>query len=314
MAESEPDCACRALHCALEKGEPSAGRPQPQIMLRICFQNQGKGRGRERQAGFAHRQKIQKNIGAFCQLNFTLTGQRGIIVLWLKFTDNEFTDKNGPKTETKDEAEGMFGVKKKEDEFFRLLIEFSEKIKRAGEAFGELVNHYDNIADKVANVKLLETECDMQVHKILTALNASFVTPFDREDIYAITKKMDDIVDCLEELSNSFIVFDIKQMNSAAVTMTDYIMKSIEELAVLFVRLPELKKNGKVISEQIIEVNRIENEGDLLYRKVLTELFREQKDPVELIKWKHLYEQWEMCLDVCEDVANMVEGVIMKHA
>ena len=82
----------------------------------------------------------------------------------------------------------MIGVKKKEDEFFQLLIEFAEKIVRVGEAFIELVLDYQNVADKVAGIKVLETECDMQAHKILTALNASFITPFDREDIYDITK------------------------------------------------------------------------------------------------------------------------------
>lgn len=207
----------------------------------------------------------------------------------------------------------MFGVKKKEDEFFRLLIEFSRKIVRAGESFVELVNHYENVADKVANIKLLETECDMQAHRILSALSASFVTPFDREDIYSITKEMDDIVDSLEEVANRFIVFDVRQMTQEALTMASYIMQSIRELEILFQHLSEAGKNN-IVQEQIIEVNRIENEGDLLYRKALTRLFHEEKDPIELIKWKHLYEQLENSLDSCENVANMVEGVVMKYA
>lgn len=207
----------------------------------------------------------------------------------------------------------MFGVKKKEDEFFQLLIEFAGKIVKVGESFEELVNQYEDVADKVAKIKVLETECDMQAHKILTALNAAFVTPFDREDIYEITKEMDDIVDSLEEVANRFIVFDVRKMNPQAITMASYIMQAIRELDVLFKHLSESKKNS-VVKEQIIEVNRIENEGDLLYRKALTELFRDEKDPIELIKWKHLYEQLETSLDSCENVANMVEGVVMKYA
>ena len=172
---------------------------------------------------------------------------------------------------------------------------------------------YQNVADKVAGIKVLETECDMQAHKILTALNASFITPFDREDIYDITKEMDDIVDSLEEVANRFIVFDVKQLKPECLKMAEYIMQAIRELEVLFRHLSEVKKNT-IVHEQIVEVNRIENEGDLLYRKALTDLFRDEKDPIELIKWKHLYEQLETSLDSCENVANIVEGVVMKYA
>ena len=207
----------------------------------------------------------------------------------------------------------MIGVKRKEDEFFRLLSEFAGKIVKAGEAFLELVSSYQDVSDKVAGLKVLETECDMQAHKILTALNASFITPFDREDIYSITKEMDDIVDSLEEVANRFIVFDVHKLRPDCLTMAEYIMKAIRELDVLFKHLSEVKKSS-IVQEQIIEVNRIENEGDLLYRKALTDLFRKEEDPIELIKWKHLYAQLETSLDSCENVANIVEGVVMKYA
>lgn len=206
----------------------------------------------------------------------------------------------------------MIGVKKKEDEFFQLLMDFAGKIVKAGEAFLDLVSKYEDVSDKVAGIKVLETECDMQAHKILLALNASFVTPFDREDIYSITKQLDDIVDSIEEVANRFIVFDVKKLRPECLTMATYIMQAIGELEILFKHLSEVKKNT-MVHKQIIEVNRIENEGDILYRKALTELFREEKDPVELIKWKHLYEQMETSLDSCENVANIVEGVVMKY-
>lgn len=207
----------------------------------------------------------------------------------------------------------MIGVKKKEDEFFQLLIEYAGKIVRAGEAFENLVKNYEDVADQVAAIKVLETECDMQAHKILSALNASFITPFDREDIYSITKEMDDIVDCMEEIANRFIVFDVKQLKPECHKLTTYIMQAIRELEVLFKPLSEVKKNS-IVHEQIIEVNRLENEGDVLYRKALTELFQKEVNPIELIKWKHLYEQLEECLDSCEAVANIIEGVVMKYA
>lgn len=207
----------------------------------------------------------------------------------------------------------MIGVKKKEDEFFQLLIEFSGKIVKAGEAFYDLIHNYENVEEKVAGMKVMETECDMQHHKILAAIKASFVTPFDREDIYEIANEMDAIVDSLEEVANRFVVFDVKELRPASKDMTALIMQAIRELEVLFKHLSEVKKST-IVKEQVIEVNRIENEGDILYRKSLAELFREEKDPIELIKWKHLYEQLEHSLDSCEHVANIIEGVITKYA
>lgn len=207
----------------------------------------------------------------------------------------------------------MFRAKKKEDIFYNLFIEYAGKIVKAGEAFVDLVKNYEEVEDKVASIKVLETECDMEAHKILKALNGSFITPFDREDIYSVTKQMDDIVDSIEEVANRFLVFDVHIVKHEAVYMADLIMQSIRELETLFKHLSEMKKNG-IVREQVIEVNRIENEGDIIYRKALSKLFREEKDPIELIKWKHLFEELEESLDSCENVANTMEGVVMKYA
>ena len=207
----------------------------------------------------------------------------------------------------------MIGIKKKEDIFYKMFVDFAGKIILAGEAFQDLVHNYENVDEKVANMKVLETECDMETHKILKSLHESFITPFDREDIYAITREMDSIVDCMEEVANRFQVFEVKVIKPEAVVLTDMILQSIRELETMFRHLAEMKKNS-IVMEQIIEVNRIENEGDVVFRKALSTLFREEKDPIELIKWKHLYEQIEESIDCCENVANILEGVVMKYA
>ena len=207
----------------------------------------------------------------------------------------------------------MIGIKKKEDIFYKMFVDFAGKIILAGEAFQDLVHNYENVDEKVANMKVLETECDMETHKILKSLHESFITPFDREDIYAITREMDSIVDCMEEVANRFQVFEVKVIKPEAVVLTDMILQSIRELETMFRHLAEMKRNS-IVMEQIIEVNRIENEGDVVFRKALSTLFREEKDPIELIKWKHLYEQIEESIDCCENVANILEGVVMKYA
>ena len=207
----------------------------------------------------------------------------------------------------------MFGLKKKEDVFYTLFIEYARKIEIVGEKFLDLIEHYENVEEKVEKIKVLETECDMYAHDILNKLNVAFITPFDREDIYNVTKQMDDIVDCIEEASNRFVVFDVKEIRKESLLMANLILQSTRELVVLFENLPDLKKND-LVKTQIIEVNRLENEGDVIYREALMKLFREDINPIELIKWKHIFEQIENSLDSCENVANIIGGVAMKYA
>jgi len=206
----------------------------------------------------------------------------------------------------------MIGVKKKEDVFYSMFIDFAGKILNVGENMADLMHNFENVEDKAAHMKVLETECDMETHKILKSLRESFITPFDREDIYSIAREMDNIVDSIEETANRMLLFDIKEIRPDAITMTDMTVQAMREMETMFTHLVEIKKNS-IVMEQVIEVNRIENEGDIVYRQALMKLFREEKDPIELIKWKHLYEQIECSLDSCENVANILEGVVAKY-
>ena len=206
-----------------------------------------------------------------------------------------------------------FGVKKKEDEFFELLKGFMKEIVMTGEVFDDLVHNYENVEEKVLKMKERESVCDDEAYKIRQALSASFITPFDREDIYDIVTEMDEIVDNLEEVANRFDVFAVDTLRPACIEMSDYIMTSIRELDVMFEHLSEIKKSS-IVMEQVEKVNRIESKGDVCYRAALKELFKDEKDPIELVKWKHLYERLEKSLDACETVANIVEGVGVKNA
>lgn len=207
----------------------------------------------------------------------------------------------------------MFGTKKKkEDEFFVALQEFAAIILEATEEFEDLVDNYVDLERKAVIIKEFESKCDQKTHDILTMVNESFVTPFDREDMHSIVKKMDDIVDKLEHIANRFLIFDVKTLKPGCQEITDLIVLAVKEIVVLFEHLPEVKKNNKV-KQQIIEINRIENEGDLVNRRNLQELFTNEKDPIEVIKWKHIYEQLEGCLDSCESVTDIVEGVVIKY-
>jgi hypothetical protein len=207
----------------------------------------------------------------------------------------------------------IFSLKKREDVFYDLFDETIEKALEAAYLLDELMNNYTDITRKIAHLKDIEHECDMHVHKIMKALNASFITPIDREDIYSIAKEMDTIVDTIEEAANKFELFHVTEIREEAKVMSKLIIACVTELKVVVNEFRRMKRS-KVLREKIIEVNRIENEGDVVYRKAIKSLFENETNALEVIKWKQIYEFLEDSIDACEDVANILEGVVMKHA
>ena len=146
-------------------------------------------------------------------------------------------------------------------------------------------------------------------------LNISFVTPIDREDIYDITKRMDDIIDNIESILHRFIMFNISESSEEAKIFADFLIKATEEIVALMGLLSGMNKNVKEISDRIIAVNRIENEADVFFREVVGKLFRnESLGALEVIKWKDVYQMYENAIDACEAVVNIIGGVVMKNA
>lgn len=207
----------------------------------------------------------------------------------------------------------MFNLKKKEDIFYDLFDGTMEKALEAANALVELLENYTDVDVKIAHLKEIEHECDLLVHKVLKALNASFITPIDREDIYMVAKEMDNIVDTIEEIANRFVLFHVTIIKEEAKVMAHLIVECVFELKCLVNELRRMKKS-KILEEKVIEVNRIENVGDVVYRNFIKSLFENEPNAIEVIKWKQLFELMEASLDSCEDVANIIEGVIMKHA
>ena len=207
----------------------------------------------------------------------------------------------------------MIGVKKKENIFFDLFCEQMKKIVDVGETFYDLTHNYVDVEEKAHTLVWMEADCDKETHKMMGILNGTLITPFDREDIYAIIKHLDRIVDVLEKTANYFVIFDIKELRAPACRMSESICQCIRESDIMFQNLKDFKKTDRVL-KQVIEVNRLENEGDSLYRQAIRELFREEKDPIEIIKWQEIYDRLEKALDTCESIADAVEGVVMKYA
>lgn len=207
----------------------------------------------------------------------------------------------------------MFRITRKEEIFFDMFVDVAESTNKAAVLLEELLNNYNDVEKKVLSIEKVENECDKKVHSILEQLNKSFITPIDREDIYLIAKEIDNITDSIESTAHRFIMFNVKKVTPEALTMAQYISESCGELKLLLMELKNMK-TSKVLFEKIVEVNRIEDLGDTVFRNAITDLFKNEQNPVEIIIWKEIYEYLENTLDALEDVANIIEGVVTKHA
>ncbi|MGE5328483.1 MAG: DUF47 domain-containing protein [Deltaproteobacteria bacterium] len=202
----------------------------------------------------------------------------------------------------------------KDDTFFNLFVQSANKVYEAAVLLKEIVAEpSQSLEEKVNKMKQIEEEGDENTHIILSQLNKSFITPLDREDIYQIAKEIDEILDYIEDTAHSIFIFGIKNSKQEAITITELIITAAKEIQYMTEALKDTK-NTKQLYKKIVEINRIENEGDTIYREAVTKLFAEETKPIEIIKWKEIFEFLENTLDSCEDLANTIEGVVMKHA
>lgn len=208
----------------------------------------------------------------------------------------------------------MFSLSPKDDKFFNLFIENAQTIYDTSMLFKDYLDKPEECESKLKGIKDMEHKSDYQQHNILNELNKTFVTPFDREDIYAVANSMDDIVDFMEVVASRFVMFDVQIVTEEAKELADLIVKSCAEIIELMKEFKDMNKSKK-LQEIIIEINKIEEEGDLLFRKAIRGLFTKHKDDVlYIIVWREIYQYMENVLDACEAVANLVEGVAMKNA
>ena len=153
----------------------------------------------------------------------------------------------------------------------------------------------------------------LHVHKVLEQLNRSFITPIDREDIYYIAKELDNITDSIEATAHRFLMFHVKEVREEAKKLSTMVKQCAEALQRVMQEMKSMK-TSKTLTGYIIEVNRIEDEGDRVFRKAISDLFSDEPNSLEVIKWMEIFDYLENTLDACEDVANIIEGVVMKHA
>jgi uncharacterized protein Yka (UPF0111/DUF47 family) len=201
-------------------------------------------------------------------------------------------------------------VLKKDTNYFDIFVKGVQYSLDAAILLKDILDNDNLTEEKIAAIKKIEQEADCHAHDVYKALNVAFITPIDREDIYKIIKETDDVTDNIEAVSNKMWMMSIKKATPAMQTMGEYIVKACEALVKLMSEIKNHKRQNK-LKEYNIEINQIEEAGDKVYKEAMKELFDKEKDPIALIKMKEIYKELEDTLDDCEDVADIVEAIII---
>ncbi len=194
--------------------------------------------------------------------------------------------------------------------FFDLFNEAGQNTLRAARMLQEMLHKWPDESGLAREILLAEQEGDRITHDIVRRVNATFVTPLDGEDIYALATQLDDIVDYIDETADFMGLYRIEAPMDQALELTEVLGAACEQLNGALQNL----RGFKDLEKYWIEVHRLENEGDQLARRAIADLFSGGGEPIELIKWKDVYALLESTIDKCEDVANIIERITIKHA
>lgn len=208
----------------------------------------------------------------------------------------------------------MFGrFLPKETSFFDFFEQHAALTVEGTKEFLSMVSTGANIETKAKRIADIEHETDVITHRCVEALHKTFITPIDRDDIHRLITKMDDIMDFVEAAAERIALYEITVMTGEVRDLADVLVRASEQVEQASRCLRNLK-DPQTILKLCVDINRLENEGDQILRRAVAKLFRENSgDPITVIKWKEIYENLEAATDRCEDVANIIEGVVLEH-
>jgi len=195
-------------------------------------------------------------------------------------------------------------------QYFDLFEEAGGNIVRAADLLDQMLRSYPDRADLARDILICEQEGDRITHDIIRRLNETFVTPIDREDIYALASGLDDVVDFTEEVADYLGLYQIEAPMEQAQRLAHVLLQACRQLSEAMPRL----RNFDDISHFTVEVNRLENDGDRITREAMASLFANGIDPMVVIRWKDIFERLESAVDATEHVANILEGIVIKNS
>ena len=198
----------------------------------------------------------------------------------------------------------------REEKFYQDFLAMAEYICEAARTLEEMVSVTPPDAAKTERIKELEHRCDFLTHEIIQRLHRTFVTPIDREDIHALTKALDDVMDAIDASAHLFAQYRIEATRPGVVKFCHVTVSATEQIRNA---LAHMEKRESV-TPSVVEINRLENEADRIHEEVIGTLFDEEKDPIVIMKWKEIFDYLEATVDSIEDVSDVIQGVVLKHA
>jgi hypothetical protein len=198
----------------------------------------------------------------------------------------------------------------REERFFDDFVALAEQIRRGATLLEAMLAPDRPIWDKADEIKEVEHKCDFITHEIIQRLHRTFVTPLDREDIHTLARTLDDVMDAIDASAAVVRLYQIERVRPDARELARLVAISAEQVVIAMKALE--RRHG--VAEPAVEINRLENEADRAHQNAVRRLFEEEQNPVAIIKWKEILDFLEAATDRCEDVANVLEGVVVKHA
>jgi uncharacterized protein len=201
----------------------------------------------------------------------------------------------------------------KQENFFDYFEELANKIEDGSSMFLHMTENHDYSEEKITKLKEIEHEADVITHRTYEKMHKTFLTPLDREDILALVNKMDSILDMVEATAVRLYLYKVKKPDDEIIKQAKILHEAVIKVKFVIHAMRDMK-NAKTILDACVEINTLENAGDVVLRTIIADLFVKEKDAIELMKWKEIFERIEEAIDVCEDVSNIVEGIVLKHA
>jgi predicted phosphate transport protein (TIGR00153 family) len=201
-----------------------------------------------------------------------------------------------------------------DDKFLPYFEQSADNLKEAAIVYASLAKatNREELTAIRDQIKKLEHVGDKLTHNIFEELNKSFITPFDREDIYTLTKSLDDVLDLMDHVSDIFVLYRIEKLEDGMVMLLEVTRRAVNDIhkAIHGLRKPDYEK----VREQVISVHALENEGDRLYRHFIGSLYADERDAIRLMKYSAIYNELEQTIDRCEDLMNAIESIVLKQA
>lgn len=205
----------------------------------------------------------------------------------------------------------MFRLLPKEVKYFELFKRMATRLTEGAVLLQQLFNDFEHHRDYVEKIKQIEHSCDEITHEIIRRLNQTFITPIDREDIHSLASELDDVMDDIDYVARRTLLFRVESGTPQAQKLADIVVRMVKMLEDA---VGALERNPDIVLKKCIEIHTVENEGDLIHHEAVENLFATEKDPIQLMKWKELYETLEATIDKCEDASNTLEAIILKNS